>query len=186
MPGTAQSQKIGILTFEDASGAGPQLGEQVAKYIRSDLLKEKRFMPKFIKYTPGENESQSVDLEKAIAIGKKEGCEYVVIGTILEAESDVSKTGIGGVQVLGQRVGSSLNTVTASITIQADLISIKDEKLIESFRTSGSDTNSAVGADVSTHWGSFDADRDGTKDNPISKALREAVEDLVKELSAKI
>jgi hypothetical protein len=186
LPGTLLAQKIGILSFEDASGTGPQLGEQVAKFIRSDMLKEKRFIPKFIMYTPGQDESPSVDVEKAVEIGKKQGVEYVVIGTILEAESNTSKTGLGGIHLLGQSVGSSVNTVSATITIQADLISVKDGKLMESFRTSGSDTNAAVGADVSTHWGRFDADRDGTSDSPIAKALREAVEDLVKQLSEKI
>lgn len=57
---------------------------------------------------------------------------------------------------------------------------------MESFRTSGSDTNSSVGADVSTEWGSFNADKDGTADTPTAKALREAVEELVEEITTKL
>jgi hypothetical protein len=186
LPASLCAQKIGVITFEDASGAGEQFGEQVAKFIRSEMLEEKRFLPKFIKYTPKEDETASVDVEAAIELGKKQGVEYVIIGTILEAETNTSSTGIGGIQVLGQRVGSSLRTVSATITIQADLISVKEAKLVESFRTSGSDTNASVGADVSTEWGNFDADKDGTSDSPLAKALREAVEDLVEEISGKI
>jgi len=185
-PTPGQAQKIGVLTFEDASGVGDQFGEQVAKYIRAEMLKNKKFIPKFIKYVPQGDESASVDVEKAVALGKKNGVEYVVIGTILEAESNSSSTGIGGVQVFGQRVGTSLRTVSASITIQADLLSVKDGKVMESFRTSGSDTNSSVGADVNTEWGSFNADKDGTADTPTAKALREAVEDLVEEITTKL
>jgi len=185
-PSPLAAQKIGVLPFEDASGVGEQFGEQVAKIIRSEMLKEKRFLPKFIKYTPQAEESATVDVEKAIELGKKNGVDYVVIGTILEAESNSSSSGIGGIQVFGQSVGSSLRTVSASITIQADLISVSDAKLLESFRTSGSDTNASVGANVSTEWGSFDADKDGTADSPTAKALREAVEDLVEEIAGKI
>ena len=186
VPGTLIAQKIGVISFEDASGAGEELGEQVAKFIRSEMLKEKRFLPKFIKYTPKEEETASVDVETAIELGKKQAVEYVIIGTILEAESNSSSTGVGGIQVLGQSIGSSLRTVSASITIQADLISVKEGKLVESFRTSGSDTNASVGADVSTEWGNFNSDRDGTSDSPLAKALRESVEDLVQEIAGKI
>ena len=74
--------------------------------------------------------------EKAVELGKKNGVEYVVIGTILEAEASSSSSGVGGISVLGQSVGSSLKTVTATVTIQGDLISVASGTLVESFRTS--------------------------------------------------
>jgi len=85
--GTAPAQKIGVLPFEDAAGVGPAFGGQVAKFIRSEFLQNKKFLPKFIQYTPGPDESASIDVEKAVALGKKNGVDYVVIGTILEAEA---------------------------------------------------------------------------------------------------
>jgi curli biogenesis system outer membrane secretion channel CsgG len=182
----AWAQKIGILPFEDASGVGREFGEQVAKFIRSEFLKDKRLMPKFIQYRPkGEDESESVDVEKAIDLGKKNGVEYVVIGTILEADASSSSAGLGGISVVGKSVGSSLRTVKAKITIQGDLISVKEEKLIESFRTTGSKTDRSVGADVSTEWGSVNTDSD-QHNTPNAKALRKAVEKLVKEIEKKI
>jgi len=183
VPALAPAQKIGILPFEDAAGVGPEFGEQVAKFIRSEFLKDKKFLPKFIAFKPGEDESTSIDVEKAIALGKKNGVEYVVIGTILEAESNSSSSGIGGINVFGQSVGTSLRTVTASITIQGDLISVKKGELVESFRTSGSKTDPSVGADVSTEWGSLNADKNAGGDTPNAQALREAVEQLVEEIS---
>ena len=183
VPALAPAQKIGILPFEDAAGVGPEFGEQVAKFIRSEFLKDKKFLPKFIAFKPGEDESTSIDVEKAIALGKKNGVEYVVIGTILEAESNSSSSGIGGISVFGQSVGTSLRTVTASITIQGDLISVKKGELVESFRTSGSKTDPSVGADVSTEWGSLNADKNAGGDTPNAQALREAVEQLVEEIS---
>jgi curli biogenesis system outer membrane secretion channel CsgG len=186
VPGMAWAQKIGILPFEDASGVGREFGEQVAKFIRSEFLKDKRLVPKFIQYRPkGEDESESVDVEKAIELGKKNGVEYVVIGTILEADASSSSTGLGGISVVGKSVGSSLRTVKAKITIQGDLISVKEEKLIESFRTTGSKTDRSVGADVSTEWGGVNTDSNQDK-TPNAKALREAVEKLVKEIEKKI
>lgn len=182
-PCSAFAQKIGVLPFEDASGVGPEFGQQVAKFIRSDLLKDKKCLPKFIPYAPKDEESASVDVETAIQLGKKNGVDYVVIGTILEAESSSSSAGVGGLNVLNQSLGTSLRTVTASITFQADLISVKEGKVLDSFRATGSKTKRSVGADVSTEWGSFNSDRDGGGDTPNAQALREAVGKLVAELS---
>jgi curli biogenesis system outer membrane secretion channel CsgG len=186
LPSAVWTQKIGILPFEDAAGVGPQFGEQVAKFIRSEFLKNKQFTPKFIQYKPKEEESASVDLDKAVELGKKNGVEYVVIGTILEAEANSSSSGVGGVSVLGQSLGSSLRSVTASVTIQGDLISVTTGKLIESFRTDGNKTDNSVGADVSTEWGSVNSDKDAGGNTPNAQALREAVEKLVEEMSAKM
>jgi curli biogenesis system outer membrane secretion channel CsgG len=186
LPGFALAQKIGILPFEDAAGVGPTFGEQVAKFIRSEFLKDKKVLPKFIAYKPAEEESATIDVEKAIELGKKNGVDYVVIGTILEAESNSSSSGVGGISILGQSVGSSLRTVTATITIQGDLISIKKGELVESFRESGSKTDPSVGADVSTEWGSLNSDQNAGGNTPNAQALREAVEKLVEEMTDKL
>jgi curli biogenesis system outer membrane secretion channel CsgG len=186
LPGLAAGQKIGVLPFEDASGVGPQFGEQVAKFIRSELLKNRKFLPKFVQYKPKEDESAAVDVETAIALGRKSGVEFVVIGTILEADASSSSSGVGGIRVLGQSLGSSLRTVSAKITLQGDLISVKEGKVIESFRTEGSSTDASVGADVSTEWGRLDADSNKGSNSPNAKALREAVEKLVEEMTEKL
>lgn len=185
-PGLSSAQKIGILPFEDAAGVGPAFGEQVAKFIRSEFLQNKKFLPKFISYKPEGTESSSIDLEKAIELGKKNGVDYIVIGTILEAEASSSSSGVGGVSILGQSVGSNLRTVTATVTIQADLISVAKGVLVESFRETGTKTDHSVGTDVSTEWGSLNADKDGRGSTPNAAALREAVEKLVSEMSEKL
>ncbi len=186
IPSLVFSQKIGILPFEDAAGVGPAFGEQVAKFVRSEFLKNKTVMPRFIQYKPAEGEAATVDVEKALELGKKNGVDYVVIGTILEAEANSSSSGVGGISVLGQSVGSNLRTVTASVTIQGDLISVAAGKLVESFRADGSKTDHSVGADVSTEWGSVNSDTDAGNNTPNAQALREAVEKLVEEMTSKI
>jgi curli biogenesis system outer membrane secretion channel CsgG len=186
LPSFVWAQKIGVLPFEDAANVGPTFGEQVAKFIRSELLKNKKYVPKFIQYKAKEDEPTSIDLDKAVELGKKNAVDYVVIGTILEAEATTSSTGVGNISVLGQSVGSSLRTVTATMTIQGDLISISTGKLIESFRATGSKTDRSVGADVSTEWGSLNADKDAGGNTPNAQALREAVEKLVEQMSEKI
>lgn len=187
LPSFVWAQKIGVLPFEDAANAGPELGNQVAKFIRSELLKNKKYVPKFIQVPkPKGEESTPVDLDKAVELGKKNGVDYVVIGTILEAEVSKSSSGIGGISVLGQSLGSTLRTVTASVVIQGDLISVSTGTLIESFRASGAKTDKSVGADVSTEWGSINSDKEDGGNTPNAQALREAVEDLVKRMSEKI
>jgi curli biogenesis system outer membrane secretion channel CsgG len=186
IPAIAPAQKIGVLPFEDAAGVGPAFGEQVAKFIRSEFLQNRKFLPKFIQYTPGPDEPASIDVEKAVQLGRKNGVDYVVIGTILEAEASSSSNGVGGISVLGQSLGSSLRTVSATVTIQGDLISVSKGQLIQSFRESGNKTDNAVGADVSTEWGSVNSDQNGGGNTPNAQALREAVEKLVGEISGKI
>lgn len=186
LPGILWAQKIGVLPFEDASGVGAEFGENVAKFIRSEFLKNKKFTPKFIPFKANEGEATSVDVDQALALGKKNNVDYVVIGTILEAEASSSSSGVGGISVFGQNVGSNLRTVSAKITIQGDLLSVKEGKLIESFRTSGSKTDASVGADVSTEWGSLNTDKQEGNNSPNAKAMREAVEDLVGQMTEKI
>jgi len=176
------AQKIGVLTFEDASGIGGDFGEQVAKFIRSEMLRDKKYLPKFIRYQPQDGQPTTVDVETALEIGRKNGVDFVIIGTILEAESRSSSTGIGGISVMGQNLGTSARSVSSNITLQGDLISIKEGKLLESFRVDGSATERSLGANVSTEWGSFDGDA-AQNDSPTAKALREATECLVKEMS---
>jgi len=180
------AQKIGVLPFEDASGVGAEFGENVAKFIRSEFLKNKKVTPKFIAFKAKEGETMAVDVEQAIELGKKNTVDYVVIGTILEAEASSSSSGVGGISVFGQSVGSSLRTVSAKITLQGDLLSVKEGKLVESFRASGSKTDASVGADVSTEWGSLNSDNQTGDNSPNAKALREAVEDLVGQMTEKI
>ena len=186
LPAIGIAQKIGVLPFEDASGVGAKFGETVAKFIRSEFLKDKKFTPKFIPFTVKEGESAAVDVDKAVELGKKNNVEFVVIGTILEAEASSSSSGVGGISVFGQSIGSNLRTVSAKITLQGDLLSVKEGKLIESFRASGSKTDASVGADVSTKWGSVNSDQQAGDNSPNAKAIREAVEDLVGQISEKL
>jgi hypothetical protein len=186
LPGLGAAQKIGVLPFEDASGVGKGFGENVAKFIRSEFLKDKRFLPKFIQYNPAEGEASTIDVDKAVELGRKNKLDYVVIGTILEAEASSSSSGLGGIHVLGQSIGSSVKTVTATITLQGDLISVGDGKLVDSFRTSGSKTDASAGADVATKWGRLDSDSMSGNTSPNAKALREAVEELVNQMIDKL
>ncbi len=182
---TMSAQKIGVLPFEDASGVGAAFGENVAKFIRSEFLKNKKITPKFIQFKAKDGETAAIDVDQAIELGKKNNVEYVVIGTILEADATSSSSGVGGISVFGQSIGSSLRTVSATITLQGDLISVKEGKLIESFRTEGSKTDASVGADVSTEWGSLNTDNNADN-SPNAKAMREAVEELVEQMTDKL
>jgi hypothetical protein len=109
-----------------------------------------------------------------------------MMGTILEAETTGNSTGLGGLTIKGQSIGSALRTVTATITLQGDLISVKDGQVVESVRAVGSQSDHSVGAEVATEWGSLNTDRDATSNAPPARALREAVGKLVREISAKL
>jgi len=130
------------------------------------MLKTKK--PKFIQIISAESEAATIDVEKAVELGPKNGVDCVVVGTIPETESNSSTSGVGGINLLGQSAGSSLRTVSAPIAIQGDLINVKDGKLVESFRANGSQTDASVDADASTEWGSINSDKDGGGNSPTA------------------
>lgn len=188
-PLLAQTKKIGLLPFEDAAGVGPELGRQVAVYVRSEFLKSKKLMPKFIAPEPAEGaegeDAGPIDVEAALALGRANGVDFVLIGTILEADVEESDSSIGGISLSKASVGSSLRKVKATITIQGDLLSVADGALVQSFEVKGDKTDSRVGADLSTNWGDYSSDS-SSANTPNAKALREAVGSLVKQILKKI
>lgn len=188
-PLLAQTKKIGLLPFDDAAGVGPELGQQVAAYIRSELLKSKKLLPKFIAPEPEEGyegeDTGLIDVEKALALARANGVDYVLIGTVLEAEVEESESSVGGISFGKGSVGSSLRKVKATITIQGDLISVADGALVQSFEAKGDKTDSRIGADLSTDWGDFGSGSTAAN-TPNAKAVREAVESLVKQILKKI
>lgn len=188
-PLLAQSKKIGLLPFDDAAGVGPELGRHVAVYIRSELLKSKKLLPKFIVPDPGEGAEGEgtglIDVEKALELGRANGVDFVLIGTILEADVEESDSSVGGISFSKASVGSSLRKVKATIMIQGDLLAVADGALIQSFEAKGDKTDSRVGADLSTNWGDFSSGS-SSANTPNAKAMREAVESLVKQILKKI
>jgi curli biogenesis system outer membrane secretion channel CsgG len=184
-----QTKKIGLLPFDDAAGVGPELGRQVAVYVRSELLKSKKLMPKFIAPAAEEGaetgEPGLIDVEKALELGRANQVDFVLIGTILEAEAEESDSSIGGISLSKASVGSTLRKVKATITIQGDLLSVADGTLVQSFEAKGDKTDARVGADLSTDWGDYASDS-ASANTPNAKALREAVESLVKQILKKI
>lgn len=184
-----QGKKIGLLPFDDAAGVGPELGRQVAVYVRSELLKSKKLMPKFIAPAAEEGEEAGepglIDIEKALELGRANQVDFVLIGTILEAGAEESDSSIGGISISKASVGSSLRKVKATIIIQGDLLSVADGTLVQSFEAKGEKTDSRVGADLSTDWGDYSSGS-SSADTPNAKALREAVESLVKQILKKV
>ena len=87
---------------------------------------------------------------------------------------------------MGKSVGSSLRTVKATITLQGELVSVKQGKQIGTFRVTGSKTDRSVGGEVSTEWASLGSEASVDSSAPTLKALRDAVERLVKEVSKKL
>jgi curli biogenesis system outer membrane secretion channel CsgG len=188
-PLCAQAKKIGLLPFDDAAGVGPELGRQVAVYIRSELLKSKKLLPKFLVPDPEEGaegeDAGLIDVEKALELGRANGVDFVLIGTILEADVEESDSSIGGISFSKGSVGTSLRKVKATISIQGDLLAVADGALVQSCEAKGDKTDSRVGADLSTNWGDYSSGS-SSENTPNAKAMREAVASLVKQILKKV
>jgi len=185
----AQAKKIGLLPFDDAAGVGPEACRQAAVYVRSELLKSKKLLPKFL--APALEDGAEgvgaglIDVEKALELGRANGVDFVLIGTILDASAEESDSSLGGLSLRKGTVGTSVRKVKATISIQGDLLAVADGALVQSFEAKGGKTVSQVGADLSMSWGDYNSGL-GSADTPNAKAMREAVASLVKQILKKV
>jgi hypothetical protein len=182
----ARVVKIGIVPLADASGRGGDAGSIIARYIRSDLLRNEHYYPKIVQYKPEQGEAGGIDMEKAVELGSRQGLEYVIIGTILDAETRRGSTGLGGFYVNGHWVSANTRRVTASITMEVELVSVKAGRTVEAFRVTGNKTAVALDADIYTNWGTLRTDGQIDERSPLIGALRDAAKQIIDKVSSKI
>lgn len=169
--------KIGLFPFDDATGEAGTAGQGIIKWVRADMAQDKRLLPRVLT-APAEG----LDRERAVALGKEAGVDAVLLGTILEANVDVSqhggtssalsRVGVGG-------VGSSVSSAKAEVILQGELVSVATGDVLLTERVTGKKVESKIRGDVQTNFGSMNLEGDEAKNSPLGKALKDAVEKLV-------
>ena len=177
--------KIGIAPFEDATGGeSANAAGGVVKWLRAEMALDKRLLPKVLT-APAEAEGP-LDREAAVALGKKAGVETVLMGTILQADVEVSQAG-GGSSVLGQiGVGGGLSSAKAEVVLQGELVSVSTGEVLLTERVTGKKTESKLRSDVQTQFGNMDFEGQEAQNGPLGKALKDAVQKLVQAVAQKL
>jgi len=161
-----QVATIGIVEFENAANVSNNAAEAISNMLVTAMAKTKKFEP-LERQRLGEifdeqnlGASGAVDYNTAAKIGRLKGVDYMLFGTVTEA--DVSGSGVG---VRGLRFGKK--TVTLAVDIRFVDSSTGSIKFTESFREEDSARDVGVGRL------SFDAD------DPTTGRMSRAVVDAI-------
>lgn len=171
-----QQYKVGVLPFLDNTGSGGAgTADAVASAVQTDFAHSTQIEGRVIS-TNGEDPS-SIDGAKAVQLGQAQNVDAVLLGTVIEASSEQSGKGLGGVSFGGFSLGNSKHTVKATVTLQGDLYDVKTGRQIDSIRITRHVSNSA-GGDVSTSISEISTGK--TFDSsPLGQAFHQAAEALV-------
>ena len=175
--------KIGVLPFVDNTGSGGQdLSTALSRAVQAEIAHSTKLEGRVLKLDEGTN-AEDVDSDKAIEIGRAHKVDAVLVGTVLEASTEHSDRSSSGPSIGGINLGGSTHSVKATVTLQGDLYNTTTGKQIDSFRVTGKDSKTKVGANVNTSLGGLSTGGSTFDNSPIGKALHEAVTDLVKKVS---
>ena len=129
--------------------------------------------------------SGAVTAQTAAKIGRLLGANYIITGAVTEFGVKDSKIGVGGLQKVlpfGGGVKVSKNTARAAIDVRA--IDTTSAQIVAAAKGEGSKSSAEFSGDLSIAP-SFDFGKEGFDETIIGKAAREAVENVVKELTAR-
>jgi len=183
-----------VLDLEDKSSHGhgwQNVGTGIAEMMVTALSETKR-------YTLIEREklesvmqeqrlgaSGAVTAQTAAKIGRLLGAQFIVTGAVTEFGVKDSKIGVGGLEkVLPFGGGAKMAKNTARAAIDVRAIDTTSGQIVAAAKGEGSKSSAEFTGDLSIAP-SFDFGKDGFDETILGKAARKAVDDVVKELTAK-
>jgi curli biogenesis system outer membrane secretion channel CsgG len=129
--------------------------------------------------------SGAVTAQTAAKIGRLLGAQYIVTGAVTEFGVKDSKIGVGGLEkVLPFGGGAKMSKNTARAAIDVRAIDTTSGQIVAAAKGEGSKSSAEISGNLSIAP-SFDFGKDGFDETILGKAARKAVDDVVKELTAK-
>ncbi|HXX17273.1 MAG TPA: CsgG/HfaB family protein [Candidatus Eremiobacteraceae bacterium] len=175
---------IGMLPFIDNTGSGGQaMALALSRAVQGEMAHSTDLQGRVLELDSGTNPA-TIDANAAVAIGQAQNVRVILLGTVLEASSEQSTKNASGPTIGGFHIGGSANSVKASVTLQADLYSVSTGAKIDSIRVTGTNSQTKVGANVSTSLGDLSTGGAAFDNSPIGKALHGAVTQLVQKVAA--
>ena len=136
--------RIGVLPFADNTGSGSgNVAGSVSLAVQAEIAHSTQLMGVVLTLDAGLNPN-NLDPTKAIAMGRAQGVDVVMIGTILEATSQSSSGSTNLPSFGGISLGGSKQTTKATVTLQADLYSTSNGQKIDSIRQTGNASQNHV------------------------------------------
>lgn len=176
--------KVGVLPFADNTGSSSgDVAGDVSRAVQSEIAHSTKLTGVALTLDSG-SDPNNLDPAKAVAIGQAQGVDVVLVGTIIEADSQQSSSSANLPSFGGISLGGSKTSVKATVTLQADLYSTSTGQKIDSIRQTGNASQSKVGSDVSTGLGDISTDGSGFDNSAIGKAFHSAVSSLVKQVNS--
>jgi len=175
--------KIGVLPFVDNTGSGgTDLGAALSRAVQAEIAHSTRLQGRVIALDSGVK-ATAVDAPQAVAMGRADGVDVVMVGTVLEASSKGSNQSVNGPTFHGITLGGSAHIVSGAVTLQGDLYDVTSGRQIESIRVTGNASEKGLGANVSTSLGDLATGGNSFDQSLIGKALHDAVAQLVKRVT---
>jgi len=176
--------KIGVLPFADNTGSNSgDVAGDVSRAVQAEIAHSTQLMGVVLTLDSGLSPN-NLDPAKAVAIGQARGVDVVLIGTIVEADSQQSSNSANLPSFGGISLGGNKQSVKATVTLQADLYSTSTGQKIDSIRQTGNASQNKIGSDVSTGLGSISSGGSGFDNSAIGKAFHAAVTALVKQINS--
>ena len=176
--------KVGVLPFADNTGSNSgDVADSVSHAVQTQIAQSTKLIGVVLTLDSGLSPN-GLDPAKAVAIGQAQGVDVVLIGTIIEADSQQSSSSANLPSFGGISLGGSKTSVKATVTLQADLYSTSTGQKIDSFQQTGNASQSKIGSDVSTGLGSISTGGADFDNSAIGKAFHTAVIALVKQINS--
>jgi len=176
--------KIGVLPFADNTGSNAgEVAGAVSRAVQAEIVHSTQLQGRVLTLDPSANPN-NLDPDKALAIGRAQDVDVVVIGTILEAHSEQSNSSTRAPSIGGFSLGGNKQSVKASVTLQADLFSTATGQKIDSIRQTGTASQTKIGADADTSLGGLNTGGSSFDNSAMGKAFHSAVTDLVKKMNS--
>lgn len=175
--------RVGILPFADNTGSNSgDVAGSVSHAVQTQIAQSTKLMGVVLTLDASLSPN-GLDPAKAVAIGQAQNVDMVLIGTIIEADSQQSSSSANLPSFGGISLGGNKTTVKATVTLQADLYSTSTGQKIDNFQQTGNASQSKIGSDVSTGLGSISSGGSGFDNSAIGKAFHTAVTALVKQMN---
>ncbi len=177
---------IGILPLDDGTGQGLSAANAaaLAKQLRAEFLKSERLAPRLLNLPDGT--ALPLEPEKAAEVGRAAKTDLVLAATLLRAETKQSDKGMRGPgSIFGTSVGGRVQSVSAEVKLQVELIRVGDGQRLATFTVEGKKTDAHLSADINSNLGSTDFGSPGFTGSPLGQALQQAMQKLATQVEMK-
>lgn len=184
MPATAQTIKLGVLPYSDATASGnANVGDTLSRLTQAEIVHSTQLEGRVILITDGTRPEQ-LDSAKILALGKAAGVDVVMMGTLLEAHAEESAQNGLSRSIFGQTFSGGLHSWKAAVTLQADLYDVATGQKLDSLRVSQTDAEKKIAGGAATTLGSMDTSTPAFQDSALGKALQKTIAELVRRIDA--